>query len=75
MNNSIFKTSIQYFMIKENTIKLLLVDDDEDDFYLTSDYIKDIQGQNFEIDWAFSFDNALEKIKRKKYDLCFFDFL
>jgi PAS domain S-box-containing protein len=62
-------------MIKDYTIKLLLVDDDEDDFYLTSDYLKDIQGQNFEIDWAFSFDNALEKIKDKKYDLCFFDFL
>ena len=52
-------------MIKENTIKLLLVDDDEDDFYLTSDYIKEIKGQSFEIDWAFSFDNALEKIKEK----------
>ena len=62
-------------MIKDHTIKLLLVDDDEDDFYLTSDYLKDIKGQNFEIDWAFSFDNALEKIKEKKYDLCFFDFL
>jgi PAS domain S-box-containing protein len=62
-------------MIKDFTIKLLLVDDDEDDFYLTSDYLKDIEGQNFEIDWAFSFDNALEKIKAKKYDLCFFDFL
>jgi CheY-like chemotaxis protein len=50
-------------MIKDYPIKLLLVDDDEDDFYLTSDYLNDIRGQNFEIDWAFSFDNALEKIK------------
>lgn len=62
-------------MIKDYTIKLLLVDDDEDDFYLTSDYLKDIKGQNFEIDWAYSFENALEKIKANKYDLCFFDFL
>jgi len=62
-------------MIKDYTIKLLLVDDDEDDFYLTSNYLNDIKGQNFEIDWAFSFDNALEKIKQKTYDLCFFDFL
>lgn len=62
-------------MIKDSTIKLLLVDDDEDDFFLTSDYIKSIKGQRFEIDWAFSYDNALHKIKEKKYDLCFFDFL
>lgn len=62
-------------MIKDYTIKLLLVDDDEDDFYLTSDYLHDIVGQSFEIDWAYSFDNALDKIKEKTYDLCFFDFL
>lgn len=62
-------------MIKDYTIKLLLVDDDEDDFYLTSDYLNDIVGQSFEIDWAYSFDNALEKLRQKTYDLCFFDFL
>lgn len=62
-------------MFKDRTIKLLLVDDDEDDFFLTSDYIKEIKGQKFEIDWAFSYDNALQKIKEKRYDLCFFDFL
>lgn len=62
-------------MYRRNTIKLLLVDDDEDDFFLTSDYIRDIKGQNFDIDWAYSYDNAIEKIKQKKYDLCFFDFL
>ncbi|MCU0469125.1 MAG: PAS domain S-box protein [Arcicella sp.] len=56
-------------------IKLLLVDDDEDDFFLTSDYLKDIKGQFFEIDWASSYDIAIEKIKQKKYDICFFDFL
>ncbi|MBB6001993.1 hybrid sensor histidine kinase/response regulator [Arcicella rosea] len=61
--------------MRDSTIKLLLVDDDEDDFLLTSDYLKDIEGQKFDIDWAFSFDNAIEKIKKKQYDLCFFDFL
>lgn len=61
--------------MKDSTIKLLLVDDDEDDFLLTSDYLKDIENQKFDIDWAFSFDNAIEKIKKKQYDLCFFDFL
>ncbi|PWK25162.1 PAS domain S-box-containing protein [Arcicella aurantiaca] len=62
-------------MFKGRTIKILLVDDDEDDFFLTSEYIKEIKGQKFEIDWAYSFDNALQKIKEKQYDLCFFDFL
>ncbi|MEA5260243.1 PAS domain S-box protein [Arcicella aquatica] len=63
--------------MRDNTtiIKLLLVDDDEDDFLLTKDYLSDIETQQFEIDWAFSFDNAVEKIKNKQYDLCFFDFL
>lgn len=62
-------------MFRNRTINLLLVDDDEDDFFLTSNYIKEIKGATFNIDWAYSYDNALQKIKEKKYDLCFFDFL
>lgn len=58
-----------------DTIRVLIVDDDEDDFFLTSDYINDIQGKKFDIDWAKNFDNAVEKIISYEYDICFFDFL
>lgn len=56
-------------------IKLLLVDDDEDDFYLTSDYLKGILSMKFEITWAKSFNEALVQLEDCDFDLCFFDFL
>lgn len=58
-----------------DTIRVLIVDDDEDDFFLTSDYLNDIRGKNFAIDWAKNFDDAVEKVTSCEYDICFFDFL
>ena len=58
-----------------NSIRVLLVDDDEDDFILTSDYLKEIPGKNFEIDWASNFNSALELINGKNHDIYIFDFL
>ncbi|CAH0996047.1 Adaptive-response sensory-kinase SasA [Emticicia aquatica] len=58
-----------------DSIKLLIVDDDEDDFYLTSDYLKDIPNKKFEITWASSFNEGIAQLAKTKFDLCFFDFL
>jgi hypothetical protein len=38
-------------MLSRSNIKLLLVDDDEDDYFLTCDYLKQIPGQNIEVIW------------------------
>jgi len=56
-------------------IRVLIVDDDEDDFFLTSDYLNDIKGKEFEIEWAKNFDEAVEKLVSCDYAICFFDFL
>ncbi len=61
--------------MQKNKISLLLVDDDEDDFYLTSDYLRAIKTMEFEISWAKSFNEALEHLEHCHFDLCFFDFL
>jgi PAS domain S-box-containing protein len=58
-----------------DTIRVLIVDDDEDDFFLTSDYLNDIRGKNFAIDWAKNFDDAVGRVTSCEYDICFFDFL
>jgi PAS domain S-box-containing protein len=56
-------------------IRVLIVDDDEDDFFLTSDYLNDIRAKKFAIDWAKNFDDAVGKLTSCEYDICFFDFL
>ena len=57
-----------------NNIKVLIIDDDEDDYFITSDYLKNIPGKNFVIDWCFNYINALDEIKREKHDVYLVDY-
>ncbi|AXY78378.1 hybrid sensor histidine kinase/response regulator [Paraflavitalea soli] len=54
--------------------RILIVDDDEDDFYITNSIIKDINGGNFKVDWCFKYQEALDHICHRRYDLYFIDY-
>lgn len=60
--------------IKKTTPKILIVDDDEDDFIITSGYIKDIENYTFEIEWASSYSDGVSKMTTNTYDLYFVDY-
>lgn len=55
-------------------INLLIIDDDEDDYFITSDYLKNIKEKNFVIDWCYNYNNALEEIKKEKHDIYLVDY-
>lgn len=61
--------------MKVPTIRILIVDDDEDDFLIISEYIRQIEDQNFVVDWCNSFTEAADKICGSSYDLYFIDYL
>lgn len=54
--------------------RLLLVDDDEDDFVMTREVISEIVGWEFELEWASSYSAALEAISHQAYDICLLDY-
>ena len=54
--------------------RILIVDDDEDDFLITSDLIHSIPSSNFSINWCYSYNEALEKIKTGGSDIYFIDY-
>ncbi len=54
--------------------RILIVDDDEDDFIITSDYIKSIEGAYFEIDWCSTYARAVEHIRTSEHDLYLVDY-
>jgi len=54
--------------------RILIIDDDEDDYLITSEYIKHIPGADFKIDWCSSFEKALNHICSRDYDLYFTDY-
>ena len=54
--------------------RILIIDDDEDDFLLTSDYIRRINDKKFHIDWCYKYQEALETLDQHLYDLYFVDY-
>jgi PAS domain S-box-containing protein len=61
--------------MEKRKINLLLVDDDEDDYLLTREYLDDIPDKEFEITWAATFEKGVEEIKKNNHDILIFDFL
>ncbi|MDW7675652.1 MAG: response regulator, partial [Bacillota bacterium] len=61
--------------MKREVIKILLVDDDEDDVVLIKEFIAEgLKGIKWEIQQATSVEGALEKILAEKYDICLVDY-
>ncbi len=58
----------------QSHFKILVVDDDEDDFFITNEYIKNMKGDNYIVDWRYDYQGALEDICSKKYDLYLIDY-
>ena len=62
-------------MIQENKHRhILIVDDDEDDFFITSEYITSIPGLLSVVDWSYNYNDALKKMLSQTYDIFFVDY-
>ncbi|HYH45717.1 MAG TPA: hybrid sensor histidine kinase/response regulator, partial [Thermoanaerobaculia bacterium] len=55
-------------------IRVLLVDDDEDDVVLARDLLRDVQGVRFEVDWTPDYDEGLRGALAGRYDVCLVDY-
>ena len=55
-------------------IRVLLVDDDRDDYSLTREVLEEIPGGRFRLDWVSTYDAALEAICRGEHDVYLIDY-
>lgn len=53
---------------------VLIVDDDEDDYFILSEYLLDIPGKSMELTWASTYAEAIEMLTNQKFSICFFDY-
>src|ERR671927_1370775 len=60
--------------LNSEKIRILIVDDDEDDFFITAEYLKQIEEYNLTIDWCYKYSEALEILKKRAYDIYFVDY-
>jgi PAS domain S-box-containing protein len=61
-------------MPNQNMTRIAVIEDDEDDYMIIKDYITEIEGRSFLVDWFQDYNAAIEAIKNKKYHLYFVDF-
>ncbi len=55
-------------------VRVLLVDDDEDDYVLTRDWFCEMEGARFELEWVASYDAALNAIAYNHHDVYLLDY-
>lgn len=55
-------------------VRVLLVDDDEDDYLMFRDLLSEIRGQRFKVDWAPTFDAGTKALSAGEHDVCFLDY-
>lgn len=55
-------------------VKVLLVEDDEDDYKLTRELLSEIYGDRLAIEWVANYDAALDRLKAKCHDIYLLDY-
>jgi len=58
----------------EKPTKLLLVEDDEDDYILTCDYLDQLTSHTFDIEWVSDPQLAVEVLSQSRHDICLLDY-
>jgi diguanylate cyclase (GGDEF)-like protein len=61
-------------MNTDSIIKVLLVEDDEDDYIMTRDLLSEITGENFELEWVSTYNPALESMQENNCDVYLLDY-
>lgn len=59
---------------RTDEIKILIIDDDHDDFLIISDYLNAIETNKFKIDWCFNYNDAVDNIAKREHNIYFVDY-
>ena len=55
-------------------VKVLLVEDDADDYFLTRELFLEIKGRRFQLEWFKTYWMGLEAMARNQHDICLVDY-
>lgn len=61
-------------MTRAETIKVLLVEDDEDDYILTRGHFEELPDGRYVVDWVQTYAEALETLQQNRHDVCLMDY-
>jgi two-component system, sensor histidine kinase and response regulator len=55
-------------------IRILVVDDDKDDFVLIQDLLREVRSNLYETSWRSSYESGMETLRDGSYDICLLDY-
>ncbi|MFT6789633.1 MAG: two-component system sensor histidine kinase/response regulator [Pseudoalteromonas rhizosphaerae] len=58
----------------DKATRLLLVEDDEDDYILTCDYLEQLSSHTFDIEWISDPKQAVKVLSKNHHDICLLDY-
>ncbi len=61
-------------MREEDIIRVLLIEDDEDDFIITRDLLAEIPGKKFSVEWVKTYEEGLAIMVLNRHDVCLLDY-
>ena len=61
-------------MDTNDSIKILLIDDDEDDYFITHEYLLDIERQQYSLEWIDNYNDGYERIAQREHDVYLIDY-
>lgn len=62
-------------MIHGKHLRVLLVDDDQDDYLLTRHMLEEVESPRFEVEWVDTYDAGLKAITHNPYDVVLVDYV
>ncbi len=60
--------------VDRSVIKVLLVEDDEDDVFITRKLLSRIEGTAYPLDWVANYDAGMAAILKGEHDICLLDY-
>lgn len=60
--------------MNKTPLRVLLIEDDEDDFVLVRDLLGEIAAQSYDLDWIQNYGAALETLCSQEHDVCLLDY-
>src|SRR5580704_12274617 len=58
----------------DSPVRVLLVDDDEDEHIIVADLLRSALGDQFDLTWVSTYAAGLESVLSKRFDVCLVDY-